>query len=200
MKKSMAAVAILSVVLIAALVLGSGCSGSKEPEGVLYILPEKAVDHTEFTESKKLLEDNGIKVTLASTKVGEISDDKNEKFKSTVLIKNVDVKDYELIAVMGGNGMKLIENNEDVMKLLQEANKEGKYIGAICYGPVLLAKAGILEGKTATVYPNPRNNKKLEDGGATVTLDKMVVEGNIFTAQGPMDTKAFGEKMVELLK
>lgn len=200
MKKSIKILLTVSVVLIVAVVLAACTSGSKNPEGVLYVLPERGVDHMEFTTGKKLLEDNNIKVTLASTIVGEISDDMNEKFQSSILIKNVDVDDYELIAIMGGEGMKLIEKNEDVMKLLQSADKKGKYIGAICYGPVLLARSGILKDKEATVYPNKRNKKLLTDNGALVKDDNLVVSENIFTGMGPQDSQIFAEKMLELVK
>lgn len=192
-------IAVALILAVAAAYAGNLFGGSK-PEGVLYILPEKGVDHVEFTTSKKLLEDNGIKVTLASTKIGEITDDRNETYRSTILIKDAKVEDYRLIAVMGGNGMKLIEDNEDVMKLLQNANAKEKYIGAICYGPVLLARAGILSGIEATVYQSEKNKKILSDNGAVVKADELVLSGNILTAAGPETSRAFGEKLVELLK
>lgn len=198
--KNYGMIVVLAMALIVLTVL-TGCSaGNREPEGVLFILPEKGVDHVEFTTSKRLLEDNGIKVTLASTKTGEIIDDQNEKFQSSLLIKKAKAEDYELIAVMGGNGMKLIEKNEDVKKLLQAADKQGKYIGAICYGPVLLARAGILDGIEATVYPNGKNEKVLSENGALFKMEKMIVSGNIITAQGPVDSEDFGKKLVEILK
>ena len=96
--------------------------------------------------------------------------------------------------------MKLIENNEDVMKLLQDAYEKRKYIGAICYGPVLLARSGILKEVEATVYPNARNKKLLTYNGAILKNEKLVVSGNIVTAAGPGDSQAFGQKLAELLK
>lgn len=200
-KKILMVIVIVILALTGTILAGNYYGGSnRNPEGVVFILPERGVDHIEFTTSKNLLEENGIKVTLASTIVGEISDDQGEKYKSTILIKNVDVDDYKLIAVMGGNGMKLIEFDEDTMKLLQNADKQDKYIGAICYGPVLLARSGILESEEATVYPNSRNKRILRDNGAKLKNEKLVVSGNIVTAAGPDDSQIFAEKLVDILK
>jgi len=55
-------------------------------------------------------------------------------------------------------------------------------IGSICSGSLIMAKLGLLAGKTATTYPNVRTT--LEDLGVEVVEKPFVAHGNIGTAGG----------------
>ena len=55
-------------------------------------------------------------------------------------------------------------------------------IGSICSGSLVLAKLGLLEGKTATTYPTTRAD--LEDLGIEVVEKPFIAHGNIATAGG----------------
>jgi 4-methyl-5(b-hydroxyethyl)-thiazole monophosphate biosynthesis len=96
--------------------------------------------------------------------------------------------------------MKLIEYDSGVHQLLKDARDKNKFIASICYGPVVLSRAGILNGVESTVYQSDKNRKILEDNGVVVSSEKLVMSGKILTAAAPEDSTAFGEKMVEILK
>ena len=55
-------------------------------------------------------------------------------------------------------------------------------IGSICSGSLILAKLGLLEGKTATTYPTSR--PLLEELGVEVVEKPFVAHGNVATAGG----------------
>jgi transcriptional regulator GlxA family with amidase domain len=55
-------------------------------------------------------------------------------------------------------------------------------IGSICSGSLIMAKLGLLAGKTATTYPTVRTT--LEDLGVEVVEKPFVAHGNIGTAGG----------------
>jgi transcriptional regulator GlxA family with amidase domain len=59
---------------------------------------------------------------------------------------------------------------------------EKQMIGSICSGSVILAKLGLLEGKTATTYPTSK--PLLESFGIEVIEKPFVAHGNIATAGG----------------
>lgn len=61
-------------------------------------------------------------------------------------------------------------------------NAEKQFIGSICSGSLILAKLGILEGKTATTYPTSR--KVLESFGVETVEKPFVAHGRIATAGG----------------
>lgn len=59
---------------------------------------------------------------------------------------------------------------------------ERQFIGSICSGALILAKLGILEGKTATTYPTAKN--ALENFGVETVEKPFVAHGRIATAGG----------------
>ncbi len=61
-------------------------------------------------------------------------------------------------------------------------NPEKQLIGSICSGSLILAKLGLLEGKTATTYPTSKT--VLESFGIEVVEKPCVVHGNVATAGG----------------
>jgi len=60
--------------------------------------------------------------------------------------------------------------------------KEKQLIGSICSGSLILAKLGLLEGKTATTYPTSK--AVLESFGVEVVEKPFIAHGKIATAGG----------------
>ncbi|BAW31111.1 MAG TPA: DJ-1/PfpI family protein [Methanothermobacter sp.] len=101
-----------------------------------------------------------------------------------------DIKQYDALILIGGSGVydrvtgKIDDPNMDkVIELVKEANRQGKIIGAICAAPAILAKAGILKDKEATIYPGLEYI--LTDNGAKYVKKDVVISGNIITAKNP---------------
>src|SRR5215213_782190 len=63
-----------------------------------------------------------------------------------------------------------------------DLNAERQFIGSICSGSLILARLGILEGKTATTYPTSK--AVLESFNVEVVEKPFVAHGNIATAGG----------------
>jgi putative intracellular protease/amidase len=59
---------------------------------------------------------------------------------------------------------------------------EKQFIGSICSGSLILAKLGLLAGKTATTYPTTKT--ALEGLGVEVVEKPFVAHGNVATAGG----------------
>lgn len=112
------------------------------------------------------------------------------------------VGDFDATVFIGGSGMAKNLDSEGFQKMAQETAKAGKVLGAICIAPALLAKAGVLEGKKATVWSSPLDKsavKILKEEGATYVIEDVVVDGKLVTASGPSAAKEFGEIVVKLL-
>ncbi|MGM0439335.1 MAG: DJ-1/PfpI family protein, partial [Patescibacteria group bacterium] len=102
----------------------------------------------------------------------------------------------------GGGALKQLDN-EDVYELLLKFNKEEKIIGAICISPVILANAGLLEGKQSTVWSSNMDKKPvkmIEEKGAVYCDEGVVVDGRIVTADGPRTAADFGKELVLNIK
>lgn len=63
-----------------------------------------------------------------------------------------------------------------------DLNSQKQLIGSICSGSLILAKLGLLEGKTATTYPTSR--QVLESFGVEVVEKPFVAHGRVATAGG----------------
>jgi len=69
--------------------------------------------------------------------------------------------------------------------------------------PVILAKAGALKGKKATVWSSPLDRspiKILEAQGAEFVDEKVVWDGNIITGNGPDAAREFGKTIADALE
>jgi protease I len=113
------------------------------------------------------------------------------------------VEDFDALVFVGGPGMGKNLENKDFQRMAQQAAKTGKVLGAICIAPVLLAKAGVLQGKKATVWSSPMDKSPinmLKEAGAAYQNEDVVIDDKIITANGPDAAESFGEALVEMLK
>ena len=85
--------------------------------------------------------------------------------------------------------MKLMCGTHAVLKAFSKTNERGKLVAAICAGPVLLAKAGVLKGRKATCYPGMEN--EISEGGAAPSKGNVVTDGNVITSRGPGTSAEF---------
>lgn len=103
-------------------------------------------------------------------------------------------EDYSGIILPGGNpGYVNLGRSSVLLELIRKMNGQGKMVAAICASPSVLAKAGVLEGKRATIYPGMEKEIPYPRG------DKVVMDGNIITSQGPGTAMEFALKIVEKL-
>lgn len=79
----------------------------------------------------------------------------------------------------GGLGTQNLGGSALVQQALQAAGQRGIYIAAICAAPTVLHKYGLLQGKTATAYPDVQPQLT----GSNVTGAGVEVDGNIITAR-----------------
>jgi putative intracellular protease/amidase len=117
------------------------------------------------------------------------------------MISNAKAKDYDAIVIVGGTGViGTLWEDQDLRNLVKEANKEKKIIAAICAAPPVLARAGILKDKKATMFPWSDGIKELTNNGVNYVDKEVVVSGNIITGRNPDASVAFGLQLCEALK
>ncbi len=110
-----------------------------------------------------------------------------------------DVRERLFDAVILPGGMGGTENllaSGDVRALLKKHADQGSIVSAICAAPLVLEKAGLLAGRTATIYPG------LEDKLLTLarlSADMVVGDGNIITSRGPGTAMEFALHLLERL-
>ena len=113
-------------------------------------------------------------------------------FKS---LKNINIKEFDALIIPGGSrGVMNLLNSPETIKAVKEAYDLNKFVCAICAGPMVLSKAGVLVGHTYTCYPG------CEEGLlGTYIGNEVEVSGKIITARSMMYSIPFGLKIIELL-
>jgi protease I len=188
-----------SILILIFLIFVAGIS-AKKPQ-LLMIVPPELYHDMEFSDPMLALDSAGIKVTIASTKIGTIKGVIKDSIQSTLLLKDVKVKKFDAICIMGGKGTgKYLWENEELKKLIQQFEKRGKLITGICAGAVSLAKAGVLQTKNGTTFPVKGFIEQLKLNGVVYSPSPVVVDGKYITANGPEGAREFGRALVMALK
>ncbi len=151
-------------------------------------------EESELMKPRQALIDAGAQVTLASLKIdpiqGETGGEKGQSITPDLLVSDVDSADYDALVLPGGVGNPdKLRMDETTIDLVQEFFDDGKTVAAICHAPWLLVEADIVDGKRATSWPSLRTD--LENAGATVVDEEVVVDGNLITSRNPDDIPAF---------
>lgn len=113
------------------------------------------------------------------------------------LFEETDFSDGTLFVLPGGMpGTKHLGAHEGLKQLLLDSMEKGKRIAAICAAPSVLGDLGLLQGKKAISYPGfePRLT------GAQITVEQVVVDGNITTSRGMGTAIPFALSLTAQLK
>jgi protease I len=169
---------------------------------VLMIVAFRDFRDQEYFVPRKIFEDSKIEVKTASNKKGRAIGADGGDVEVDFLISEVSVDEFDAIVFVGGPGALEHLDNENSYKLAKEAVEKGKILGAICISPVILAKAGILKGKKATVWTDFTKSqaKILKENGAIFEEKDVVVDGKIVTGNGPGAAEKFAKEIVNLLQ
>jgi len=165
---------------------------------LLIIAPENFRDE-ELLHTKEELEKSGVETKVASTKTVEARGMLGARVIPDLKLDQVKVDEYDGIFFVGGSGSSTYFKDERALSIAAEAFKKGSKVGAICIAPVILAKAGVLKGKRATVFPG-EYVKDLEKGGAIYTGKPVEADGNVITGNGPNAARDFGRFIAKSLR
>src|SRR5215831_10224550 len=109
---------------------------------VLMVIPHTQFRDEEFFEPKKILEDEGAKVVVASTAVKACRGMKGGSTQAEITIADAKSDDYAGIVLCGGSSVpEFLWNDKKLHELVTAMAAAGKVIAAICLSTVVLAKA-----------------------------------------------------------
>lgn len=116
----------------------------------------------------------------------------------TTLDEALAATEFDMVVLPGGlPGADHLGNDVRIREFLQKMADSGKFVGAICAAPRVLAEAGILDGKRATAYPgfiDTAAHPKVRYTGSAVERD-----GAVVTSRGPGTAMDFALTLVEML-
>jgi protease I len=164
---------------------------------IMMIIPLKDFWDEELIKLKEIFEQNGLRVTVASSTIKEAEGIFGEKIKPDIILNEVKITLYDGIVFVGGEGAVQYWDDPHAHRLVKKALTEGKVLGAISIAPIILSNAKILTGKKATVWPTL--GYRLKCSGAIYTGNPVEVDGNIVTADSPDSVEEFANAILSLI-
>ncbi len=144
-----------------------------------------------------ILRRGGLEVTTAHLGGNPVTGSHSIAVTADRGIDTVNASDYGAVVLPGGMpGSANLRDSGKVIDIIRAIHGAGGYAAAICAAPIVLAAAGILEGKTATCYPGYEK----DIAGVNWTGEPVVSDGRIITGRGAGCAVPFALKLVELFK
>jgi len=172
-------------------------------KNLLFIIASEGFRDAEYFVPAQMLREAGHQISLASD-IDAGKQAKGADGAQTIVdynINDIDISNFDAIVFVGGPGALKHLDNDTCYKIAQTALEKNKLLAAICIAPVILAKAGVLKDKNATVWTDETDksaSKILEENGAKYT-DQPVVKDNVVTANGPDAAEIFGQTLKQIL-
>ena len=161
---------------------------------VLMVIPYTQFRDEELFEPKKILEDEGATVVIASTAARACRGMRGGSVEASIAIADAKADDYAALVICGGSSVPdFFWNDKKLQEFAAAMSAAGKIVAAICLSTVVLAKAKLLAGLDATVYFLPQAIQELKDAGAKYVKETLIIHSNIILAEGPPDSQRFGQ-------
>ena len=104
---------------------------------------------------------------------------------------------FDMLVIPGGwDGVTVMAKDERLLATVRTFMANGKWVAAICAGPLVLQAAGVLKGRRVTCHPGVA-------GELTQTPwrnDRVVVDGRLVTSQAPGTAFEFALELVRAVE
>ncbi len=165
---------------------------------MVYILLGKGFEELEAIAVGDVLRRGGVEVCYTGVGSLLVHGSHDIAVMADTIVGNMDFSKAEMLVIPGGmGGVETIESSELAMKDIQEAHRLGIEVAAICAGPRVLAKLGILQGRDFTCYPGMEGEMT---GGQAQPGAKVVRTPGVTTGMGPGTAVDFGLALLEVLR
>ncbi len=168
---------------------------------IALVVGQKNYDEKEFRFLYDYLEEAGADVIVASNTAEKALGRLEGYVTPDTRIADLDPQEFDAIVLVGGYGARVyLWNDEETHQTLRKFAQNHKTIAAIGAAPTALAKAGVLDKRKVTAFPDYESKLILEESGAQLSQENLVVDDHIITAKTNRQLQAFAEAIVEKLK
>ncbi|GAA1861654.1 DJ-1/PfpI family protein [Asanoa iriomotensis] len=178
---------------------------------ILIITGDAAEDLEVMYPYQRLLEE-GYEVTLAAPTAKKLQfvvhdfvegfDTYTEKpghsWPADAAFADVDPAGYAALVVPGGRAPEYIRTDEDCLRLVRHFAEAGKPIAALCHGPLVLAAAGVLSGRSTSAYPACAPDVRA--AGGTWVDSEAHIDGSLVSGRAWPDHPAWMREFLKVLR
>ncbi len=150
-------------------------------------------EEIEAFTSLDILRRAGFNVVTAGIPSSMLTGANGAKITTDKKLDDLNIDEFDAIVLVGGPGYKNLSNSGKIISALRDFDDKKKTIAAICMAPSILAKAGIINDRKATIYPGSEREIPRPRG------ERVVVDEHIITSQAPGTAMEFALKIVEKL-
>lgn len=164
---------------------------------MVYILLGTGFEEIEAIAPCDILRRSGIETRLVWLEDQYVTGGHGITVKADCHLSEIDWDKIEMMVIPGGlGGVEAIENSAEAIDAIIKADQNGAYLAAICAGPRVLAKLGLLNGKQIVCFPG----MEAEMTGATVVSQKTNLDGKLLSGQAAGAAIDFALALIAALK
>ena len=166
------------------------------------ILATDGFEQVELTSPRSAIEDAGGTTLIVSPESGTIEANKHRQHGDTfdvdLVLSEASADDFDALLIPGGLfNPDALRVNEDALNFSTAFFEQKKPVFSICHGPQVLISADLVKGRKMTGFAAIQRD--LENAGAIVRDEAVVVDAGLVTSRNPDDLEAFNEKLLEEL-
>lgn len=166
------------------------------------ILSASGFEESELLKPKHALEDAGAIVCVVSPEYGPLQGMEHDQIASVVPVSidlnSAKAEDFDGLVIPGGvRNPDMLRGCEPALDFVRAFFHAGKPVGAICHGPQVLISAEMVKGRRMTAVKVVQ--KDLQNAGAIVSDEAVVVDKGLVTSRTPDDLPQFCAALIEEL-
>lgn len=144
-----------------------------------------------------LLRRADIDVVVAGLSDGPVTGSRGTRLLPDTTLDEALEGDYDMVALPGGlPGSDHLADDPRITAVLRRMNESGRFVGAVCAAPKVLARCGVLAGKKATAYPGVLQAERHPD----ITGNAVTRDGKVITSRSVGTVMDFALAIIEALR
>jgi protease I len=161
---------------------------------------DSGFEDSEFKQPYDAFQQAGHRVTIIGLEGGkELKGKKGQvTTKADVGIDQVRPDQFDALLIPGGYSPDHLRANPQMVAFTKAFFDAQKPVLAICHGPQLLMTARVVKGRKLTAWQTIQDD--LEQVGADVVDQEVVVDKNLVTSRKPADIPAFNRESLKVLE